>query len=497
MDAAIPDAQPAAVQWLVSANGVNDGTTLAATLRAAARGRPAARGGVGIGVQVVLIYLWHVAVIMFGPLADGLSGVGRAMWWGEATPAGSSEPFAESMARWCAGLFSTAPDVFLLVLGELAGVVAIEALVAFLIMGLVVPLRRLTVGLFVRSWWRTCLWATLILPAILLCAPALWTDRSGDSPVFPASAAVLVFGPAWLANGDLPRRLRVARWRPVCPECGYSLRRLARENCPECGVAFPTTARAYRRWANRRLAWDRANRGSILVAYLKTALQITFQPWRAARGVMVPDRLPRAARWAVAHLLVFALLGVVLGSQGYYPYWARSQFEDREGWELIGITLPTLHVVAPWAGQSFLAWLIALAALPVWGIALGAVIAGGRAVVGRNLAKWSLYALVVLPLPALAWYAVSLLRWIQSGPLTVGGMPWPGRGFRVPWYPATPPVVLLAVVYGVWWAAGVAVNVYLRRRGFREFVAHAVLYVVSWLVLVGLFFRPGPLTSLL
>ena len=64
--------------------------------------------------------------------------------------------------------------------------------------------------------------------------------------------------------------MRVSRWRPVCPDCGYSLRGATSDRCPECGVPYPTTARTYRRWAVRRLPWDRLHRGSLLIAYFKS-----------------------------------------------------------------------------------------------------------------------------------------------------------------------------------------------------------------------------------
>ena len=84
------------------------------------------------------------------------------------------------------------------------------------------------------------------------------------------------------------------------------------------------------------------------------------------------------------------------------------------------------------------------------------------------------------------------------------------RLFHLPWasfppsvtlrflVPAPPiPPVFLVVVYGFWWAAGVAANPYLRQRGATVFVRHLLLYFVVWFVLAKVLFNPGPLGFLL
>jgi len=65
------------------------------------------------------------------------------------------------------------------------------------------------------------------------------------------------------------------------------------------------------------------------------------------------------------------------------------------------------------------------------------------------------------------------------------------RPIGLPWLAIWP------VLYGVWWAKGVAGNPYLRRRGGKVFLNHALTYIVAWLVLAKILFAPGALRGLL
>ncbi len=88
----------------------------------------------------------------------------------------------------------------------------------------------------------------------------------------------------------------------------------------ESGTALPTASRVFRRWAVRRLPWDRAQRGGIVSAYVYTLLTILFCPWRAGRALVLPDNWPRTVRWANAHLLLAVVAGALLHNEQYFAW---------------------------------------------------------------------------------------------------------------------------------------------------------------------------------
>lgn len=294
-------------------------------------------------------------------------------------------------------------------------------------------------------------------------------------------------------------RARRVRWRPVCPECGYSLRRLTSDRCPECGDSFPTPSRVYRRWAWRRLPWERRHRAGLVFAYLKTIVLVAFRPGRAARGLAIPDRWGRAVRWGAVHLLLFAAAGLFLGSDKYFAQRAFSPLERWTDSEPVRSGEPDPPIVL-WAAQSLCAWLVTGATLPLLGVALGAAVPGRHPAAKRGIAKWSLYSSALISLPVVALSAVSsALEGIWA--LDLSGISW-----AVNWGQAVPdvlnnieppPPLLGAVLYAIWWARGVSVNSYLRRRGFAVFAANAVAYVASWIALAWLLFDPKALARLL
>ena len=270
------------------------------------------------------------------------------------------------------------------------------------------------------------------------------------------------------------------------------MRRPATDRCPECGQPFPTQSRVYRRWAWRRLTWDRASRGSLFFAYIKTMLAIVFTPRRAARGLLLPDHYPRAIRWGVLHIVLTALLGLALGSDLYFTLFAVNTIDDVQGvWSQFERPPPTVSTVALWATQSLVAWLVAIGVLPLLGILLGVSVPGRHAAAKRGMAKWSLYA---SPIPLL----------VLVGAAVANG--WHGLLFRgIGWWslllryslPAPALLLLVAAAYAVWWALGAAGHPYLRRRGIGVFVVHVALYLVTWLLVTGLLFNPDGLRALL
>lgn len=355
---------------------------------------------------------------------------------------------------------------------------------------------------FIRHWWRSCLWGALLIPAVLVAAYLLPPLQWVESAALPACVAYLVLGPAMLARSELrSHSLRLARWRPECPECGYNLRRTTGDRCPECGEGFVSQGRAFRRWAVRRLDWDRRDRGNVAVAYVRTVAAILCRPCLAARGLCIPDRFGRSVRWAVAHLVAFAAVGTLLGGQLMLPKWAAASFVAGDSFHYYAaeqwLELPASRM-ALWTAQSFAAWFIAGAFIVLAGV-LVALLAGGRRAAARaGLVKWALY----LP-PMLA-----LLLFVLYGAQIVAGYRGSWGGFTGPAPtvaeiivnlrpPRRLPTFVFALPFAAWWGLGGWVNPYLARRGWRVGLVYAYLFMAAWLLLTGLLFAPGALRTLL
>ena len=63
-------------------------------------------------------------------------------------------------------------------------------------------------------------------------------------------------------------------------------------------------------------------------------------------------------------------------------------------------------------------------------------------------------------------------------------------------FPEAPAPLAGAVLYAIWWARGVSVNPYLRRRGFGVFVVNTAAYIAAWIALAWLSFDPKALRGL-
>ncbi len=282
--------------------------------------------------------------------------------------------------------------------------------------------------------------------------------------------------------------MRMSRWRPVCPECGYSLRRLTEPRCPECGEPFPTTQKTFRRWAVRRLPWDRTHRSPLVFTYLKTLLLILFCPWKAGRGLAVPDRMGRAVRWAIAHVLVIAVCGTLLGTDQYYLDWARDRITKPVPTHPVRYDdqLAPADRVVVWALQSFAAWVVLLGALIALAWFVGWLLPCLHQAASGGAIKWSLYCVPGCLLLFAVWYTY----YTKNPPMLTGLI----RG-RLP--PPVIPADLLAAFYVFWWVAGALHNPYARLRGIRSLLLGGVLYMACWLLLTRLLFPVGPLGRLL
>jgi hypothetical protein len=453
-----------------------------ALLRDAALARPFAGGWIAGALQLWLIVLSHgitlvVTVIAFDAVWETAFSFWNAYGLSHGAIAAVGNPLSPP--------------------GALGGVLLVSLIVAVAQGALAwlpfrYPTRReqVPLALFIRSWWRSCAWGALIIPTagvVFAQLPAYPLDAYVPGCVL---VAYLLFGPTAFAwEESRPRRPRLSRWCPVCPECSYSLRKLRGERCPECGVTFPTTQRVFRRWAVRRLIWERVQRGNFAVAYIKTLLVILFRPFRAARGVAVPDRMGKAVRWAATHTILLAIAAVGVGAT---PRGLRILFAPTGWWSWAPGQAPTFVTLLGWACQSLATWLIAIGALPLLAVCLSAAAPVQHPAARRGMIKWSLYSTAVVVLVLAACYAHSIWTWLLFEWLG----PRPGNMWLF-YGPRPLPTVFFASVYGLWWAAGVSANPYLRRRGLRVFVLCFAVFILSWLALTAFVLPPGALAELL
>jgi hypothetical protein len=284
--------------------------------------------------------------------------------------------------------------------------------------------------------------------------------------------------------------LLLSSWIPVCPDCGYAVRGLPAPRCPECGIEFPSTCKTYRRWAFRRVAWDRVKRGPALSAYLRTLGLTLFLPWRAARGLALPDHWHRCLRWSVAHLVIVTLVCASLANGEIFVQWVVEQvltlaFDPPHLQSLGDVSCSRMLV---WFSQSFTAWVIAI----LFPVGLASLLSIG--IPGRHRAaklggiKWSLYLSSLYLVIVAAWYGYYYVNPPQSQEAITFtyALPMPG-----------PPTMLLASAYGAWWAAGMAANPYNRVRTPIAFFGFTLLYVGSWAIMTWVLFPAGALDALL
>ena len=448
--------------------------------------RPTAKSRVAIIVQLLLILLWHPIILVGCETAFGLAVDFTSWYWQQID-------LASLVMRAISSLYPSEGKIisfFCLLTFWSTVVVALEGAIAYIPFRIVTRRVRPVWFLFCRSWWRACLWGTAVM-LVFASTQALLPVQ----PIFewlPLCMWIyLLAAPAFLARKELHQQRRLSHWRPVCPECGYSLRKLHSDRCPECGVGFPTSSRTFRRWAIQRLSWDRLQRGSLVFSYLCSAATIVFCPCRAARRLSIPDRRGRAIRWGVVHVFLAALLCATLGQEMYLVHWMFQSLLDSPFVmpELTELWRPPAGRVLLWSLQSLITWSMAVASLPMLGMALGIVVPGRHPAARFGIVKWSLYTSIVIILVLTAWYGsvLSLVPW-RPEPVYVTL-----QYISVP----CPPLLLPAGLYSIWWARGVCVNPYLRVRGLKVFLVNWFVFMTMWLVLTKLLLAPGPLVDLL
>lgn len=468
---------------------------LIAELRDTLLGRPAADRAWSAAVSLVLVLLWHVLLLA---LAD--SAVVEA-WLDDLAQAARPQNIPSRAAYNYESILPplgvrNRPDnamLFALVWTALEGGLALLIFALFARRaGRRAPAQRRR---FLRCWWRSCLSATplAILGAIMLALLHPWPDlfTLAAPAVLGGFPIYLLVAPMLLARREL-RRGRPARWRPVCPECGYSLRRATGERCSECGEPFVGSPRVYRRWAMRRLPWDRRRRPGLLFAYIKTSLAILICPCRAARGVGIPDRYGRAVRWAVAHILAAAVICAVFGSRGVFLGRAAEVLEYGGGsLRLMSVDFDPLWIVVWWL-ECVVCWALALGALPILGVVLSMSLPWRHPVARRASAKWALYGSLPLFALIVVWYGIAAAeQFAAQSTAPVFSWFWDEL--------ARLPFALAAVAYGLWWSCGPARQAYVRHdaTGVAEAAFFALIYFAAWFTLARLVLPAGPLEAML
>lgn len=284
--------------------------------------------------------------------------------------------------------------------------------------------------------------------------------------------------------------LKMSRWRPVCPECGYSLRGSTGDRCPECGQPFPTSERFFRRWACRRLPWDRFDRRGRVRALVASVLWIIVTPTRAACGLSIPDRWGRAATWCAAWILVGSVAAATLGTHrnaiasvvwpdsgllAYPDFWQVMWGPPR--WRAL------------WIAQSAATHAAHMALVVAIGIAVSLLQPWRHAAARRAGVKWSLYASAVMPLAVVAFVGAQAIAVVRAGsPAAAAAL----SQLRT----ASPmPLEIVVVAYLIWWSIGMAAGMFARSRSVPDAFGYAVALGVAYM-LVRVLFPLGELEQL-
>lgn len=337
---------------------------------------------------------------------------------------------------------------------------------------------------FFVCWWRSCIFGTLFMPAMFFLAWLVFDDPRYGLFVWPA---YLALGPALISPRVLPTR---QRWRPVCPECGHTVAYAVEPRCSECGAGYPTQRPFYRRWAIRRLPWEQRQR-AIPTAYLSTLLLIIFRPRQAAWRLANPDRMGRAVRWFVGHVLAGPVLLILISPLAWVFVTTLLGPRQPDPWAAAGIKLADeydwnlVDEIAP----RVAAWLVVFTYPVLLGVVLSYAHPWSHPATRRAMMKWSLYAGVVMVVLALLAFGAALYVMLAT---TAGfAQSWLSfpTGFR---WPASHVVIRgLTLFYAAWWAIGMGVQPWQRSRGFAVFAVAFVLFVIVWRLSLWLFNTQG------
>lgn len=219
---------------------------------------------------------------------------------------------------------------------------------------------------------------------------------------------------------------------------------------------------------------------------------IVVRPWRASLGLVLPDRWRRCWRWGSAHICLSSLLATMLTNGNVLHGWVMWRLQPEES-RLPHIAMfgdIPLSQLLLWLSQSAVVWAFVFSVPVIVGIVLALCIPGRHRASKLGGLKWSLYLTAVFPPLIAAWYGY----YYYNPPLVYVSFPVEFS------YSGPPPVLslaLLGVVYGLWWAIGIAANPYNRGRGLLQAPKLGVVYAVAWAIVTKILFPLGMMNVLL
>lgn len=434
-------------------------------------------------LQLLLILLWHELVFWASAMAVnwwhqgfrlGLHGISGGEWW-------SFEWGLKCVYKLGLGPF----------LGKaLLPLIPLEGLIGWLLFRIANNRLKPQIAFFIRTWWRTCVWGTFVVPILNFTWAFLFSQHDTAMIGMLLGMSFLVLCPIVLAKSDRTRSRR-SNWKPQCPECGYSVRGLPTPRCPECGIDFPSKNIVFRRWAVMRFPWDRLRRHSIISAHIRSVAFLIFTPAKAARSIALPDRWNRCGKWAIAHILLAAVFATLLGHNELHMRGiARcietmmnasfsSVCETRLGYAYLDIydTLPLVEICS-WIAHSLLAWALPLILSVTIACTISFCFPGRHRAAKLGGVKWSLYLTPLFLITLGILFGFDCITRQQPTP-----------GTTMPLWP-------IIVPYGTWWAIGIASNQYNRTRNWAVTVGFASIFLGTWFLTTHFLFSPGALETL-
>jgi hypothetical protein len=326
--------------------------------------------------------------------------------------------------------------------------------------------------------WAKC-WLWVLLAAFVL-GPLTIRPGLGDiDQLAPLICAFVVVGPTVMAG----KRRRPARWRPVCPDCGHSVRRVARLICNECGARVEFTPNEWRRSAVLRLAWDRRPIGGWISAYVRTLLAMLLTPGQAGERIAADDRWRRAWSWAGLNwLVIFTAVVAVEGIHQLITY----LFTPPAPPDLLIVEIPELEAASWRYFQSVITHAAMKKAFfmlaTMAGVALAAALLWADPRLDRRTRrlawKWTLYCAGLLP-----WFGVFAI--LADNVVTGGKNSWALSGWTPYWVPG------LLLPFLVVWSLGLR-RLFVRQARLREdWLVRTAVYAGVWWAMVLFVAPPG------
>ncbi len=184
-------------------------------------------------IQFLLIFLWHIGMFL---LMEVIPFVRLAVWASQLYfRAGLTQSYISDVASYPSNNDSTITIVRAFLLSMIV-LILTEALLGWFGYRIMVRRPKPRWYRFIRSWWRTCMWATLFVPVVIFLSSLLPIPF----PFCYILVSPVVIGlfffwcPGWMALREIV--LRGKRIGQLCPVCRYCLYGIPGVICPECGT---------------------------------------------------------------------------------------------------------------------------------------------------------------------------------------------------------------------------------------------------------------------